>query len=278
MARAKKNLVAFSRHLKTDALSRAKVSACGPTLPTGGFFVLLSARSEGTGAAPVGTRQTSVPAAAAADLFVSRLHSGHAASASRARRGAAGRAPGNLPRTARRARRRGSRASRRRGLARPETTAQLGLRRGRLVRLAVVLNLPPGPATWRACPAQPVQPCVFWFCFGGTGREGKRLRHGCGYRAVYFRRNFRSLSLRSLAHNDSHLENPTHCKGLAPPCDPTTGEGGNTSGFRSRRGRAGPVRQSAPGRDPLTEGRRRGGSLGPGSPGPARRGGPTRPS
>ena len=40
-----------------------------------------------------------------------------------------------------------------------------------------------------------------------------------------------------------------------------TREGRNTSGFRSRRGRAGPIRQNGPGRDLLTEGRRRGGSL-----------------
>lgn len=158
--------------------------------------MLPSACSEGTWAAPVGARQTSVPAATAANLFVSRLQSGHAASDSRARRGAAGRAPGNLPRTARRARRRGSRASRRRGLARPESTAQLGY----------------AEAAWSASRSfstcrrdQRVRPCVSVFAFGGLGESERGFRHGCGYRAVYFRRNFRPLLLRSLAHNDSRL-------------------------------------------------------------------------
>nr|XP_025145925.1 uncharacterized protein LOC102396011 isoform X1 [Bubalus bubalis] len=51
-----------------------------------------------------------------------------------------------------------------------------------------------------------------------------------------------------------------------------TREGRNTSSFRSRRGRAGPIRQNGPGRDLLTEGRRRGGSLRVGVTGAAKAG------
>lgn len=106
-------------HLKTEALSRAKASACGSTLQTCTRFVLLPACSDRALAAPAGAGQCwSGPQPTPLSLG--------SEAAARARRGAAGRAPGNLRWAARRARGRGSRAYSRRGLAPPDSTVRLG--------------------------------------------------------------------------------------------------------------------------------------------------------
>lgn len=241
-------------------------------------FVLPSACSEGTWAAPVGTTQTSVPAATAADLFVSRLQSGHAASDSRARRGAAGRAPGNLPRTARRARRRGSRASRRRGLARPESTAQLGYAEAAWSTSRSFSTCCRDPRPGGPAPTSEYD-LVFLFLLWGIGREWKRLRHGCGYRGLFPEKFQAPIATFTSSQRLPPSSKTRHIgKGLLLHVTPRQGKGETRQAFArggGRRARCGRTGQAGTG---SLRGDGEAGACGPGSPGPPRQGGPTRPT